>query len=453
MKNFKILSITTLLLTMLVSCVNSDNYRTPDLSGECADITANKNVLDIINASTSSYVKYVDATPENDDIIEAYVTSSDEGGTFYKSISLVSIDKSKGFSIPVDDYNLYTKYRPGQKVYVNMTNRYIVKEYGSTVIGSLYNNETPDVTSDDEVGRISGAEYQSVITSSCKSISEEELVNKISIETALNDSYLNKLIEFENVQFIDDNVGKTYYDSNNDLGGSATNNYIQDENANKIIVRISAFSNFASKIIPNKNGKIRGVLTKYGSDYQFIIRTENDIKLSNPRVVPVFVENFTSGIGNWTTFNVTGAQVWAYSATYGFPGCQTCGGMMKMSGFSGTAQINEDWLISPVQNLSTYSNASLSFENAYKFAGNPIQVLVSNNYSGTGNPYATGVTWTTITGANLSSGNYVYTNSGKLNISSFAGTGNNNVYIAFKYTSTSSEASTWEIDDVKVYGQ
>jgi len=49
------------------------------------------------------------------DYIEAYVTSSDEGGNFYKSISMVSTDGSTGFSMPVDNYNLYTEFEPGKK--------------------------------------------------------------------------------------------------------------------------------------------------------------------------------------------------------------------------------------------------------------------------------------------------------------------------------------------------
>ena len=121
-----------------------------------------------------------------------------------------------------------------------------------------------------------------------------------------------------------------------------------------------------------------------------------------------------------------------------------------MSGFSSGNLANEDWLISPAQNLASTTTAFLSFDNAYKFAGNPIQVYLSNNYSGTGNPNVAGVTWTEITGAILSSGNYVWTNSGALNISSFTGAGNTSVYIAFKYTSTTSAASTWEIDNVKI---
>lgn len=460
---------------MLVSCVNSDNYQTPDLSGECADVTANKNVLDIINTSTSSYVKYVDATPENADIIEAYVTSSDEGGTFYKSISLVSLDKTKGFSIPVDDYNLYTKYRPGQKVYVNMTNRYIVKENGSTVIGSLYNNETPDDLDDDKVGRISGAEYQSVFVRSCKSISEEDLVNRISIETALNDSYLNKLIEFENVQFVDTNVGKTYFDSNNQIGG-ATNNLIANQNGATIILRISEFANFASKKIPSNSGKIRGVLTKFGSDYQFIVRTENDIKLDKERLAidlspPIggtaiqylgsFTENFesyTAGTGTtgqkifpkYINDSYLGSKYW-YTATF------SSNKYIVMSAFSSSAsaqeQNNKTYFIVPVD--FTTAN-SMSFKTQDRFnVGGVLKVYHSTNYIPfTDIAAATLVDITsnfTIASGTTGSASQPFVNSGVYNLpSSLTGNG----FIIFEYVGGYSFnpvlTTTMHIDDIVV---
>ena len=47
----------------------------------------------------------------------------------------------------------------------------------------------------------------------------------------------------------------------------------------------------------------------------------------------------------------------------------------------------------------------------------------------------------------LDTSNYVWTNSGNIDISSFTGT---NVRLAFKYTSTSSASTTWEIDNIKI---
>lgn len=136
MKTIKFLSFVSL-LAIFTSCVNSDEYNTPDLSGECVNLTATKSVGDITAASTTTATKY-----DNEDIIEAYVTSSDEGGNFYKSISFQSVDGTKGFSIPVDTYNLFNRYEPGRLVYVNMKDRYVMTKHSSTLIGSLYDGES-----------------------------------------------------------------------------------------------------------------------------------------------------------------------------------------------------------------------------------------------------------------------------------------------------------------------
>ena len=106
-KNLTVLS----LFAIFTGCVNSDEYNAPDLSSECVNLTATKNVEDITNVATSTATQYT-----NDDIIEAYVTSSDEGGNFYKSISFQSVDGTKGFSMPVDTYNLFNEFEPGRLV-------------------------------------------------------------------------------------------------------------------------------------------------------------------------------------------------------------------------------------------------------------------------------------------------------------------------------------------------
>ena len=90
-----------------------------------------------------------------------------------------------------------------------------------------------------------------------------------------------------------------------------------------------------------------------------------------------------------------------------------------------------------------------------------LKVLISSNYTGSGNPWAAGVTWTDITSqATLSPGSTTsnfpssYTGSGNINLSSYSGT----IYIAFRYegadpTGTATDrTSAWEIDNVKVLG-
>ena len=46
----------------------------------------------------------------------------------------------------------------------------------------------------------------------------------------------------------------------------------------------------------------------------------------------------------------------------------------------------------------------------------------------------------------------VSANSGNLSLNAFAGAGNSTVYVAFKYTSSTTASSTWEVDNVKVTG-
>ena len=440
MKTYKfVLSIG--IIATLFSCVDPENYVSPDLNGVCGELIANKSVFEITSKSNASSVKYV-----NDDIIEAYVTSSDEGGNFYKSISFVSTDGKTGFSLPIDDYNLYSKYEPGRKVYINMKDRYVKKEYGSTIIGSLYNNDTPGSEGDDKVGRISGVEYQSVLTASCSSsIKEEDLIQKMSLKDAQTDVNLNKLIELDNVQFTDESLGKKYYDESLFTIGGSTNHLIIDTNGNTVTLRGSQYATFATQPIPSGNGKIIGVMTKYSSTYQFMIRTLRDVQLTEPRVVPFFEESFTSNFPNWIKFSVSGAQVWGIDTQFGNPG--SCA---KMTGFaSSKSNENEDWLISPVQDLSSVTSATLTFDTATNFSGNVLAAYVSNNYTGSGNPSA--ATWTLLNAVySPSNGGYKWTNSGSINISAFTGSGKNAVYVAFKYTSNTSASATWEVDNVKI---
>lgn len=436
---------------IMFSCTNPEDYRTPDLSSECGELTATKEVQDITATTTVSLKNYAD-----DDIIEAYVTSSDEGGNFYKSLSFVSADGNYGFSMPVDDYNLYTKYEPGRKVYVKMKDRYYVKNMGGsvsgTVIGSLYNNNTVVDNSDDEIGRMSIAEYQSILTPSCSGYkSQDDLAQPMTIAQAKNDQNLNKLIVIDKVQFTDVSIGKKYFDAslNSSSFATATDHTIKDNNDVTLIVRVSSFSTFANNAIPSGNGKIYGVMTKFSNTYQFMIRTEKDVQFTNPRVVPVpplFYEPFTTNFASWNKVSVSGTQVWTLDTTFGNPG--SCA---KMSGFANSANnLNEDWLISPVQNLSSLTAATLSFETATRFAGNALTVLISKNYSGTGNPNS--ATWATLSGtlAPMNGPSYVWTASGPVDISSYTGSGSNTVYIAFKYTSTNSASATWEVDNVKI---
>ena len=102
---------------------------------------------------------------------------------------------------------------------------------------------------------------------------------------------------------------------------------------------------------------------------------------------------------------------------------------------------NEDWLISPAFDLTTYPDAVLTFITARNYNGPEIEVFFSNDYDGED---PTSATWQPIECA-LSQGSWNWTESGDISLEGYEGT---NCYIAFKYTSTEDAAAAWEIDDI-----
>ena len=439
-----------------MSCVNGDNYGTPDLSNDCVTIAKTKEVADITNISTATTVRYT--TGENTDYIEAYVTSSDEGGNFYKSISMMSLDGLKGFSMPVDNYNLYTEFEPGRKVSIKLDkNRYYNKQHGSTILGSSYNGG---------VGRISGVEYKEVILRSCENVNENTIVKNLTIAAAKNDQYLNTLIEFDAVQFTDASLGKKYYDASLNSIGGATNHEISDQFGNKVIVRVSEFANFASSAVPSFNGKVRGVMTKYNSDYQFMIRTLKDVNLNNTRLdidlnppiggsAIVYDATLNEPFTSYTTTNQQIFPKYINDAAVGSRYWQrkTFGGntYIQMSSFGGTPEANRTLFIVPVD--MTAAN-TLSFKTKDGFNnGNVLKVYYTTNYiPGTQITNATLVDITsnfTIASGTASGYAANFTNSGNYNIP-VGVTGNG--FFVFEYLGNGSggATTTMQIDDIVI---
>ena len=455
MKNIKLI-LSVALLATLFSCVNGDNYGVPDLSGECKDLVATKSVQDVAAVATTTAQQW---NSTSDSIIEAYVTSSDEGGNFYKSISMVSIDGTKGFSMPIDAYNLYTKYEPGRKVFINLNKRYYANntQTASLEIGSLYNLT--------QVGRVSGVEYEKTLTRSCTKVNENTIVNSLTVTAAKNNANLNKLIELNNVQFTDASLGKKYFDPTLNNFGGATNHEVTDEFGNKILVRISEFATFAAKSIPSFSGKIRGVLTKYGSDYQFMIRTENDINLTNPRLVIDFAPPIVGtalvfgGTLNepFTSYTTTNQQIFPNYVNDAVVGTRywqvkTFGGnkYMQMSSFGGTPEANRTLFFVPVDftAASTFSFMSkLGFSN-----GNPLKVYYTTDYVAGTN--ANTATLTQISGLTISPGLTTgyptnFTASGNWAI---PGSLTGNGFMVFEYIGNGSGGitTTAQIDDIVI---
>jgi hypothetical protein len=142
--------------------------------------------------------------------------------------------------------------------------------------------------------------------------------------------------------------------------------------------------------------------------------------------------------------NIQGpGQVWTIDSTHG----TSSSGCARMSGWSsGKPFGNEDWLITPSMNFDRYKNEVFSFMSASNYPGNPISVKISDDYEDSGDP--NDFNWTDLN-SSLSPGSWTWTYSGDIDVS---GTKDTGVYIGFIYTSDTTSASTWEVDDILVIG-
>jgi hypothetical protein len=151
----------------------------------------------------------------------------------------------------------------------------------------------------------------------------------------------------------------------------------------------------------------------------------------------------------WSQYSVTGAQVWACT-TFGRDPNAPAGTAaapygVQINGYASGNQPNEDWFISPAFDLSTYTYPLFSFWSRTAFTGPGLKLRVSTNYSGTGAPSA--ATWTDVNAAFPGAGSDTWTQTANVNLSAFKGP---KVYVAFVYTSTTTGAARWTLDDIAI---
>jgi hypothetical protein len=435
MKTNKILTVAlSLLLTIaMTSCVQDDDYSIPSLEINEPDITANTTISIVKNMYSGSLVDFNEASNGGELIIEGYVVSNDEAGNFYKVLIIQDAPENPtaAIQLDVDVTSLFQQYKPGRKVYVKLNGLGMTNLNGVLHIGSI------DGTS---VGRISAFDYDDYII---RSSEVATMVPKVITPSQYSDSYINMLVQIDNMQLNGSDVGQPFANANNTF---TVNRYLKNcEDNSQTIIRNSGFADFKGQLFPVGQGTVTAVFSKYNSDYQLFIRDTEDVVFEGNRCDPLFEDSFSAGnLDKWTAYSVTGAQVWYYN-TFGNPNDSA-----TMSGFSGGNQNNEDWLISKAIDLSGVTSATLTFQTVKRYAGNDIQLYISTDYAG-GNPTTDG-TWVSLTAAfdtNINSWSS-WTDSGDVDVSAAAG---GNLFVAFKYTSTTAGSSTYEIDNVQVFGE
>ena len=165
--------------------------------------------------------------------------------------------------------------------------------------------------------------------------------------------------------------------------------------------------------------------------------------------VTFFEESFASDKGAFTIEDKTRptkvSEIWKWESYT--PEGGTASTYMKASAYISATEkeASESWLISPVVNLTKATKASLTFEHAHKFCGDPAKELTIWVKESTASD------WTQATiptyGTNQ---DWKFVSSGNIDLASYVG---KNIQFAFKYISTTSNVGTWEVKNVKIVGE
>lgn len=447
---FKSFLFITLSIGILSGCVNDDDYSIPALECVNPDIMVNKTVQDIYNQARVAPVQYT-----SNDYIEAYIVSSDKRGNFFKTLHLQAVDNSIAFTILADYSNLATLYQPGRKVFIKLTGLYIQIKDGGLVVGGL--NGT-------NVGRISQFDTPKAIVRDCNiPDNEEQLVQHITMTEALSsDTYLNKLIEFDEVQFKDDAVGEPYFIA----GTSGTNRDLTDKNGNVVTIRSTSYTKFGFETVPKNSGKIRGILTRFGTTYQFTPRYESDIQLTETRfrvstalggTTIQYQSNFTENFENYTPTtilpeyindNTIGGRYWQVKK---FPSTGAVNNFLEVTSFGGGGGTTKSYFFVPVNftNANTFSFKTLV--RYYKGAVLRVYYVTTTDYTAGGAIDLSKFTDITsnfvISTAGDNGSTFAFLPSGDYTIPATL-TGNG--YFVFEYAGTPTVTTTMQIDDIVV---
>jgi hypothetical protein len=547
-RNILALLLITLSTGFITSCVKGE-FDEPPINIPTVDFDANMTIADL----KASYTGLAEIT--EDHIIQGIVTANDESGNLYKKMTIQ--DATGAIELAIDQTNLATEYKVGQKVLVKLKGLYI-GDYNKLIqIGYIYQGG---------IGRmpatlIEGHLYRDSLPGRAPQ-PEVMAISELGTPTDM-DLRVSRLVTFEDVTFAE--IGEVYAPQTAD----ATNRTLMDQSGKTLIVRTSKYSNFSNDTIPAGYGNVTGILTVFGTTWQLTIRDINDVKdfsgivppppgngdgtfedpydvtsamaltsstpvwvkgyivgvvetggtefvpnfvgpfatnsnllialnpeetnqlncltvqlpvgpirdalnlvttpgnlgkeamvlgtleayfsqpgvknlsgywLDGNGIIPAsgfFTEEFNGSLGTFTQYSVAGEQVWE-GQTYD-------GGCVTMTGFVNPNRIpNEDWLISPSISLAGKTGVKMIFREAMNYAGNineEAKVFVSVNYSGSGDPNE--ADWTELTGFTRSPGNsWGFVDTEAIDLSDFDG---QNITVAFRYTSTTEVAGTWEI--------
>ncbi|MEM8583079.1 MAG: DUF5689 domain-containing protein [Bacteroidota bacterium] len=209
-----------------------------------------------------------DAIPEGS-ILEAVVIANDEGGNIFKELFVE--DETGGILLRLDLNGLSALYPVGTPVAILLDNLFVTDFAGKYQLAANADGERipeSDVTSTVKVNEDRIVPVPTLLTI-------EELANEETFQR-----YINTLVQFDDIQFINSDAGVTYADVENNL---SINRTLRDCFGNELVSRMSSFADYAGELTPTGNGSMVGVLSVFNETRQITLRTPADFNFNNDR--------------------------------------------------------------------------------------------------------------------------------------------------------------------------
>ena len=234
-------------LIFSISC-DKENDRPPVASIDKDKIIT---ISDIYKLSQNNYNN--DYIITGDSVLYATVTMDDNSGNINKEAYIQ--DSTGGINL----YQLGVTGATQQGDYVRIKLKgTIIKNYEGKLELSFEN--------------IENFKKQIVVIKTNVSIVPEE----VTIDDIFTNDYNCKLVKLKDIQFTDNTQN---YGINSDSG--YTNREVNDCDNKKITVRSSNLADFAQNKVAQGNGSMIGIITKYRNDWQFIIRSIDEVDMND----------------------------------------------------------------------------------------------------------------------------------------------------------------------------
>ena len=212
--------------------------------------------------------KYSAATAEtpvvitDDYIAKAYITGNDESGNIYKQI--IVQDATAALPIQLDQGNVYTTYRRGQEVFINLKGMCV----------SVYGGEQQLGWPDGYLYRMPFANFKELVQKNgwpSADNAKPEVITDISVINLDVSKMTYRLVQLEGVHFV--NGGKNTFATTSGFGEET----LKDAHGNTITVRTSNYASFAYETLPVGTGTVVGILGRFNGAWQLTIPAYSDV--------------------------------------------------------------------------------------------------------------------------------------------------------------------------------